>query len=298
MAKRGYRMKKNHVAMLLCISIASFCQTAFALELDISPKENGTLDVSAGHTFVWSDAFWSSISLSVENPVSVDESDGMYVATSGTSAEFSADLVGFRFRGFANIGLALNVLFNPSSIKEVGYVDLPDASRLFLINERRIELLLPRLKASAYGNLGPLRLSVEGEVSPWYTVSLTQTLTTSASGDPTVGTIESPGTGSWAASADGSIVIKGSFISPEVRFGFDSVPMAYDYLNAFGVQGSIDSLIVNLRLMGGASLSFLRSGGSAPRVLAGYEWNRVQDRSSGLWVVNDRSLLLSIGFAM
>jgi len=291
-------MNKKPVAMLLCFVIVSFYQGAFALELDVSPKENGTLDVSAGHTFTWNDAFWSSISISVENPVSVDESEGIYVATSGTSAEFSADLIGVRFGGPSYIGFALNVLYNPSDIKEVGYVDMTDDSRLFLVNERRIELLLPRLKMSASGALGPLRLSAEGELSPWYTVNLTQTLTTSGSGTPVEKTLQSPGTGNWAASADGSIVIIGSILSPELRFGFDSVPMAYDYLDALGTERYLDSLIVNVRIMGGASLSFLRSGGSAPRILAGYEWNRVQDKSTNSWIVDDGSMLLSIGFSM
>jgi len=291
-------MNKNHAALLLCFSIASFCPTAFTLELDVSPKENGTLDVSAGHTFVWSDAFWSSVSLSVENPLSVDESDTMYVALSGTSMELSADVLGVRFGGPVRFGLALNVLYNPSNLKEVGYVDLPDSTRLFLINERRIELLLPRLKASISSVAGPLRFSVEGEASPWYIVNLTQSLTTTIGGDTMEKTLPNPGTGSWATSADGSIVIKGSVLSPEVRFGFDSVPMAYNYLDSLGTERYLDSLIVNIRLMGGASLGFLGAGGAAPRVLAGYEWNRVLDRASGAWIVEDGSLLLSIGFSM
>ena len=291
-------MKKYAAALLLCLAVAVMGPAAFALELDVSPKENGTLDVSASHTFSWSDALWSSVSLSVENPISVEESETLYVATSGTSAEFSADLIGMRFGGPSWFGIALNVLYNPSDIKEVGYVDMADDSRLFLVNERHIELLLPRIKASASGAVGPLRLSVEGEVSPWYTVNLTQTLTTSVSGAPDEKSLQSPGTGSWAASADGSIMIKGSILSPEVRLGFDSVPMAYGYLDALGTERHLDSLIVNLRLMGGASLGFLGSGGAAPRVMAGYEWNRVQDRTSGTWIVDDGSLLLSVGFSM
>jgi len=139
---------------------------------------------------------------------------------------------------------------------------------------------------------------MEGEVSPWYFVSLNQTLTTSVSGAPDAKTLQSPGTGSWAASADGSIVIKGSILSPEIRFGFDSVPMAYNYLDALGTERSLDSLIVNIRLTGGASFGFLGAGGAAPRVMAGYEWSRVQDRTSGTWIINGGSLLLSIGFSM
>jgi len=286
--------KKNLLLLATLISLAS----AYALDFDVSPNPNGSLDVNASQTFAWGESLWSSVSLSVENPLAVDDDDAYYVATSGTSVEASVDILGFRFSGPAGFGMALNLLYNPSDLKEVGYIDLVDGSRLFLVNDRHIELILPRLKTSLSANAGPLKLSIEGEVAPWYMVTLTQTLSTSTSGVPVEKTLSSPGTGNWAYSADAVLVINNSVLTPELRFGFDSVPIAYAYLDALGTESYLDSLIFNVRAMAGGSIDFLRFSGAAPRVLVGYEWNRVQNRATGEWIVDGGDYLLLLGFSM
>lgn len=285
--------KSALVAILLVIGSG-----IHALGIDLSPNANGTIDLSASHTLEWGSGLWSSFDVTMTSPMDVEEDTGLYVATSGTSLEASLDLIGFHFGPSRNFGVALNVFYSPSSINEVGYVDLSDSSRLFLVNDRHIEMFLPRLKGSIMGNAGPLSLSIEAELAPWYIVQLTQTLSTSTTGAPDKQTLTSPGTGNWASSADASLVIKGSFVSPELRIGFDSTPMAYSYLNVLGTETYLDSLIFDVRIMGGGKLDFLNFGGAAPRVMAGYEWNRVQDKSTGEWIVDDGEFIVSIGFSM
>jgi len=270
----------------------------YALGFDLSPNANGTIDLSAYHTLEWGSGFWSSFDVTMTSPMAVDEDEGLYVATSGTSLEASLDLIGFHFGPSRNLGIALNIFYSPSSIKEVGYVDLSDSTRLFLVNDRHIELFLPRLKGSIMGSVGPASLSIEAEIAPWYIVQLIQTLSTSTTGVPTKRTLTSPGTGNWASSADASLVIKGLFVSPELRIGFDSTPLAYSYLNVLGTKTYLDSLILDVRIMGGGRLDFLDFGGAAPQEMIGYEWNRVQDRSTGDWIVDDGDLLITVGFSM
>ncbi len=282
----------------LCVSFISSITATHALELDVSPQANGTLAMHASHTLAWNDSLWSSLSLSVENPLEVDEGEGRYVATSGTIIEGSLDVLGYRFKGPLRLGLAINALYSPMSLKEVGYIDLAGGGRLFLVNERSIDLLLPRLKVSLAGEAGPLSLSLEGEVSPYYIVNLTQRLSTSTGGVPTAKTLSSPGFGSWAASGDASLRLAGTIIAPELRVGLDSVPMAYSYLNASGQEAAIDSLIVTVRAMAGAGLPFLARGGAVPRALVGYEWNKVQDRPSGTWIAESGDILVLIGFSL
>jgi len=50
--------------------------------------------------------------------------------------------------------------------------------------------------------------------------------------------------------------------------------------------------------MAGGSIDFLRFSGAAPRVLVGYEWNRVQNRATGEWIVDGGDYLLLLGFSM
>jgi hypothetical protein len=127
--------KKNVVCVVLA---ACMLVSAYTLDFDISPNPNGSIDVNASQTFTWGESLWSSLSLSVENPLSVDEDAAYYVATSGTSVEASVDILGYRFKGPAGFGVALNLLYNPSDLKEVGYVDFGDGSRLFLVSGRAI----------------------------------------------------------------------------------------------------------------------------------------------------------------
>ena len=285
--------KRLHNLLLfwMCFSIYS----AYSLEFDVSPNESGSLDVRGSQTFQWNSSVWSYISLAVENPVSVAERDNYYIATSGTSISASVDVLGYRYNGAVKLGIACNLLYNPNDVKEVGYVDLEDSTRLFIVNERRIQLFQPRLKASLSGNAGILQFSADAYLSPWYILSFDQDISTSTTGVPDKHSLSSRGIGNWAAAADLSAVIVGSAVSPEVRFSFESVPMAYSYLDVFGTEREIDSLILNIQVMAGGSLKFLRFSGAAPRVLIGYEWKRVQDRLNGDWIIDNGDMVLMFG---
>lgn len=290
---RAIRWLALAVTMALAVTGA-----AVALDFEVTPDTNGSLDVSASHTVVWSDRLWSSVSLLVENPLFISQDDASYIALSGTSMELSADIIGFRPAGDAGPGIALNLLYNPATYNEVGYVDAA-AGRWFLINERRLDLILPRIRAS-YAGRGAVSFSVSGELAPWFMVVMRQDLDVTPPGSASTeySLPQSIGSGMWAASADVTLTIPGRLFSPEVRAGFDSVPVAYTSLDTAGNETALDTLILNLRILAGGRLLAFGSGSAAPRLLAGYEWNRVKNNTTGEWIVMDGRMLLVIGLSM
>jgi hypothetical protein len=269
-----------------------------ALSFDASPNPNGTFDLRIDHSWGWGAGFFTGFDAALLNPLSVDSGSGYYVATSGTSIEASGDVLGYTTKGPMKVGIAANVLYNPSWLKEVGYIDLSSGGRLFLVNERDILLILPRIKAALSGNLGPLSVSVDGEYAPWFPVTLKQTLETSTTGPLAVAEHSSKGTGSNAWSVSGSAILRNSILSPEVEFSYDNVPISYSYLDASTAVNNLDALILDTSLLGGFTLDALKLGGSALRVLAGYEWSTTKDRASGETVVSDRRFRIKVGLGL
>ncbi len=288
-------MKRS--ASALCILMLA-STSLFALDFDVVPNDNGTFDINLAHSWEWADGWFSGFDLAYLNPLSIVSDDTYYVATSGTSLEASADLLGIRGTGPVSFSLAANILYSPSTINEVGYVDADDG-RYFLVNDRHIELLLPRIKAGVSGYSGVFSGSFSAEFAPWFPVSLSQTLSVGTGGPRDEMTHISNGYGMGAWSATASAAMRTTLVSPSFEALVDWVPVAYSYLDYALQEQSLNSIIMNVSVFGGVTINALKLGGSSPRIMIGYEWNKVRDTVAGTLIVDDPgSLRFKVGLGL
>jgi hypothetical protein len=192
------------------------------LDFSVAPNDDGTFDIHLGHAWEWTSRWFSGFDLSYLDPMSVDSSDTWYVATSGSSIEASADIIGIRSPG----PVAFNLVFP---------------------------------------------------------VSLNQSLSVSAGGirDDSNHVSSGQGIGAWSAT------IRTPRVSPSFDAVVDWVPVSYTYLDYTLTERPIDSVIFNVALYGGMTISALKLGGSSPRIMVGHEWNKVQDAATGDLIVDD-----------
>jgi len=287
----------KRVASLTCL-LAIAAASSFALDFDVTPNEDGTFDINLAHSWQWTEGWFSGFNLAYLNPLSIEAADTYYVATSGTSIEASADIMGIRGTGPVSFSLAANILYNQSTIKEVGYVD-DGAVRWFIINDRNIMMILPRIKAGVSGRSGMLSARVDAEFAPVFPVSLKQALSVSSGGPREENVLSSGGQGTGAWSASASATFNTPLVSPSFEALVDWVPIAYSYLDYSLAERSIDSVVFNIAVFGGMTIHAVRLGGASPRIMIGYEWNKVRDNATGTFIVDDAgSLRFKIGLGL
>lgn len=291
-------MKKIINVIFPIVFLACVTTPALSLSIQASPNQNGTIDLQAAHEWQWSSGLFSGATLAITNPLNIQEDASSYIATSGRGLDGSIDILGIRFGKKISFGVAFNFQYSSSSIKEVGYVDASDSKRYFIVNDRNIDLILPRIKLDLATHNKFLNFSLTGEAAPWLGVFFDQALYIDDSGtlDPT--TLSSFGSGMGAFSATMRISASTSFIKPEVEAIIDYIPVAYDYLDYTLSSAHLDSTIINFRLMGGLTLTALNAAGSAPRIMVGYEWNKVKDNSSDTWVIDTGEMKFAFSLAM
>ena len=288
-----------------CILLLSLTYSSAALDFEVSPNDNGTLDIFLDHSWTWTTGWFSGFNFAYMNPLSIDESDDLYVATSGTSVEASVDLLGYRWLGPVSFSIAGNILFNPSRTKEVGYLD-HGIERYFLVNERDIQLILPRIKSGVQVKAGRFRAEVDGELAPWLKVLFKQKLSVNTAGPRTETSLDSDGLGTMAWSIRGSLSLSTAIALPSVEGSVDMVPIEYSYI-ALGEDGdgnivpfttSLDSTMINLAVYGGFSLHGIKLGGSSPRIMIGYAWSGVKDNLTGENILDEPELRLKLGLGL
>ena len=257
----------------------------------------------AYHSWEWGAGFYSGFDLSYLNPQEKYTDATTYSVTSGTVFEVSGDILGWQSPGSRvfSFGAAVNALWNPSRLEEIGYTDIA-SSRYFMINTRAIDLMLPRAKLSFGLIMGPLKITIDGEYSPWFTVNLNQTLAVGTTGTPVESNHLSATTAANAFSVNGNIVLNSPVLIPEIQYGIDIVPLAYSFLGLDGAGTvatyAIDTITSNLSILGGFTLAGLKVNGVMVRVLAGYEWDTIVDRTSGAILLEDGKILIKIGLSM
>lgn len=291
----------------ICIGalLLSMSYPLAALDFEVSPNENGTFDVFLDHSWTWNTGWFSGFDFAYMNPLSIDESDELYVATSGTSVEVSADLLGYRWTGPVSFSIAGNILFNPSRTKEVGYLDR-GIDRYFLVNERDIKLILPRIKSGVQVKAGRFRAEVDGEFAPWLKVLFNQKLSVNTAGPRTETSLDSDGLGSMAWSVRGSLAFSTAIASPSVEGSINMVPIEYTYIalgedldgNIVPFTTSLDSTMINLAVYGGFSLHGIKLGGSSPRIMVGYSWSGVKDNLTGENILEEPELRFKVGLGL
>ena len=287
---------KNSFAMLCMFFLLPV--SIFGLDIEASPNANGTIDFTASHEWQWNSRLYSGLKASITNPLDVQEEDSSYVATAGHGLDGSVDILGLRFGRDISIGTALNFQYSSSFIKEIGYVDAIDGKRYFLINERNIDLILPRLTLDLGFSSNLFNLRVSGEAAPWFFVFFDQSLYVADSGvrQPTI--LSTTNSGFAAASANANLSIFGNTITPELQVFADYVPIAYDYLDYTLTRRNLNSTILNYGILGGFTITALKNLGSAPRIMIGYEWQKVRDNSSGTWIVEDSRLKFAFALSV
>lgn len=290
-------MKK---VLLLTTAVFMLLATVSAIVLDVSPNENGTLDVMVAHNWYWTGSLFSGISFAYLNPLSITEEENLYSALSGTAAELSVDVLGYRFPGAFSAEVALNVLYNPNDLKEVGYVD-SGSTRFFLVNERTINLLLPRIKGGVSGTTGRsggLRFGLNAEFAPWFPVFFAQSLSVSTSGPREEKTTASTGYGAMAWAASGNAALRSPVASVLLEGGIDWVPVRYTYLDYSLTESTLDSLMVNFNFYGGLALHFIKLGDASPRVMVGLEKETVTNQADGSKLVGDTKVRFKFGLGL
>lgn len=283
-------MKQRLFRFVIFALFALFTVSTYALDIEASPNANGTIDFTASHEWRWNKRLFSGFQASITNPLDVQEDSSSYIATAGRGLEGSLDVLGLRFGTDISLGGALNFQYSSSFIKEIGYVDASDGKRYFLVNERNIDLMLPRLKMDLGYSSSLFTLHLSGEAAPWFFVFFDQSLYVDDSGARLPTTLSTTSSGFAAASANANLSLLGKTIAPELQIFVDYVPIAYDYLDYTLTRRSLDSTILNYGILGGFTITALKNLGSAPRIMIGYEWQKVRDNSSGTWIVSNGQL--------
>ena len=290
-------IRRYFPASLALALLASLCVVTgvSAFSFEALPNANGTVDVRASHEWEWAPGIYSGLRLSLSNPMDAVKEANAYVATSGRVIESSADIIGVRFGRRRSIGAALNFQYSNDVIREIGYVDAAGPVRYFLVNDRTIDMFLPRLTLEFDDDIGPLRISADAEAAPWLGVRLGQSLYVGSSGSLVPRTLDTFSTGWAAASGRLGVALDLPAFMPELECTVDYVPIAYEYLDYSYARKRLDSTIINFGIMGGVTVRGSGGAESAPRFMVGYEWNRVRDNATGAYVVDGGRMRFSLG---
>jgi hypothetical protein len=293
--------RRTAVPVLLCLStLVLATPPATAFEFDVSPNRDGSLDLHLALDWEYSPMFFSGIAGDYRNTSEQEEGESLYYATFGKTLAASVDLLGVRWRfENARAQVVANLDYENMRFREIGYTDVTegaDTTRYFILNDRVITLVMPRLTGEATYLVGPLRLSAGGEYAPWLRVGLNQTLEISPGMEATP--FESTQFASNAFSVNGSARINAPVIGLTGRVEYDSVAIVYEALTAAGEQ-TIDAHIRTLSTEFGLVLSMISISGLSPTVGMRVSWDWTGPSGSALADLQpDRASDLILGFEL
>ena len=265
-------MKKLFIIHLLFVIAVS----TYSLDFNISPNKDGTMDVDLGLDWNYSDGFFSGIMGKYQNIHNNSETSEQYVATSGTVLSLDMDFIGYRIKKERiRFDIALNAQLQDMDIREIGYID-SEGTRYFILNDRNLRLLLPRVKGKFSYKYNSINFSVGGEYSPWLKVDLDQELTISP------GLEEIPFSSSQSAnngfSLNSTIRFSSLFITPEISIEYDHLAIVYDVYTAGG-EATIDTLLQTFTTNFTLVLNIINLKGLNPTISYGYVWDWATDMS-------------------
>lgn len=268
--------------------------TLAALDFDVSPNDNGSLDVYLSLDWNYSDHFYSAIIGEYKNVLDSSEDDASYVSTNGKVLSLGADVIGIIFEaGSFDFKVAANVKWDNMNLREIGYVDQSE-TRFFILNDRTLNLILPRVNGEMGFTHQFLNIAVGGEYSPWLWVDLSQELTISPGLPKTE--YSSGQSATHAFSVNGRIRFSNPIITPVVRAEYDHLGIVYDVYTAGGEQ-QIDVLMQTLNGLVTFVFNIIDLKGLHPTVSVGYSWDWSTDRSAaGAVPVLDKAFSYRFGF--
>lgn len=259
--------------LLVCIAV----NAVSALDFDISPNDDGSVDVYLGLEWAYNDLFFSGVAAEYLNGSDRQALETGYVATFDRTISVQGDLIGVSVdEGGITMTTALNIKWDRMSIREIGYLD-QDTTRFFILNDRILNLLLPRIRFEGRGVLSPFVVRVGGEYSPWLFVAIDQELTISPGLDAT--NFHSEQSAFHAYSVNGSFRWNNPILSPEVRFEYDDLRISYGILTAGG-EATINNRIEVFEFGVSVVFGFIDVNGLHPTVGFGNERVAMFDLSS------------------
>ncbi|GEM_PF-4011557 len=248
----------------------------YSLDFNVSPNKDGSLDMYLGLDWNYSTNFFSGIKAEYLNISDKTETESSYVATSGKTLSAEMDILGYRIKEKAlNFDIAANVKLDNMKIREIGYID-SSGTRYFILNDRILNLMLPRLKGKIALNKYPFSASLAGEYSPWLYVDLQQELTISPGLDKTPYHSAQPAYNAFSINMKTRLDSK--LVSPFINLEYDNVAIKYRIYTAGG-EAVINTLMQNLSVTGTLVLSGISLNNLHPSVSAGYEWDWATDLS-------------------
>jgi len=279
--------------LLLVLLVFYVVGAVFSMDFNISPNNDGTMDIDLGLNWNYSERFYSVIQGQYQNIHDNLEDTEQYIATSGTMLSLDIDFLGYRIRekGF-RFDVALNTQFQNMDIREIGYIDY-DGTRYFILNDRNLKLLLPRVKGEFSYNYNNINFSIGGEYSPWLKVNLDQQLTISPVLDKVLFT--SSQSANNAFSVNSKIRFSNLFISPAISAEYDHLTIMYDIYTAAG-EATINTLLQTLSTNFTLVLNIINLKGLHPTVTYGYIWDWTTDQSADTLPTLLKDSKFSFGF--
>ncbi|MBI9104479.1 MAG: hypothetical protein JEY99_18840 [Spirochaetales bacterium] len=273
-------MRRKLLFMALIISV-SFVGLS-ALDFNVSPNDDGTVDILVGIDWEYSPVLYSAVKANYSNIIEVNEKSfdvktadnpDYYYTTSGTDLSIGADVLGYRINlNNFRLDVAFNILYQVFDIREVGYSEFPDYHR-FLINDRVINLILPRIKGTLVKQSGLWKLELGGEYSPWLSVGLDQQLKI-ISDNPSSGNLSGDYASNSTQSANNAFSLNGLFryktplLIPELYLEYDHLQIEYEMVT--GTESSLDQTLSSQIMV---VLDFISLKGIHPSVAFHYDWN-------------------------
>jgi len=271
------------LVLIITVSIASLS----ALDFNVSPNDDGTMDILFGIDWEYSPVLYSAVKATYSNVLSEDEEKAdvvtddnpdLYYTTSGTELSIGGDILGYRINlnGF-RFDVALNILYQVFDTCQTGYAEY-STYESFIINDRVIDLLLPRIKGTFVRQSGLWELNLGGEYSPWLSVGLDQKVKV-ISTDPTrSGEVSSDKIQSaqHAFSLNGLFRYKTLYITPEVFIEYDQLQIEYE-----AIGETINTLDQTLSSQFLVVLDFVDLNGIHPSIAFHYDWAWNTDLSEG-----------------
>jgi len=250
----------------------------YSLDFNVSPNKDGTMDVDLGLSWNYTKNFFSGVKGQYRNILEEDTGSDQFVSTSGTVLSLDTDILGFEISGsrYTKVKLSLNTQMQKMDIREIGYVDYED-TRFFILNDRTLNLFLPRLKGDLCFENKLMRFTMGGEYSPWLYVVLDQELTISPGLDKT--SFSSSQSATNAYSINSKVRFINSMIIPEISAEYDYLAIKYDVYTAGG-EATIDTLMQTLTTDFTLIFTIINLKGLHPTLTWEYEWDWTTDMVS------------------
>lgn len=263
--------------ILISLLFFIFLSSLGAFEFSVSPNENGSTDVLLKHQWEYGSSWYSGFNGEYRNTFLEDDDELSYVTTTGNTLSLSTDIIGYQSLGSPlRLSVAGNFTFERMDLREIGYIDQvlegdTEATRFFILNDRIIDLFLPRIVTGTIINMPFFTLKVAGEYSPFLQVKLNQELTISpGSYDREPFTSSQSTNNAW--SVNGTLSLPVPFLEPEVFVEYDHLNIVYDVLTAGG-ESSVESIINTLSIKTSLIPRFINLQGFYPTVSLVWEKN-------------------------